>query len=49
SGAEACGSAIGMIRSGRAYVVVAGGTEGAVHARPIVACANMMAMSKNNE
>ncbi|MFG3119401.1 beta-ketoacyl-ACP synthase II [Streptomyces sp. NPDC048197] len=49
SGAEAIGYAIEMIRSGRADVVVAGGTEAAIHPLPIVAFGNMMAMSKNNE
>lgn len=49
SGAEAIGYAIEMIRSGRADVVVAGGTEAAIHALPIAAFANMMAMSKNND
>lgn len=49
SGAEAIGYAIEMIRTGRADVVVAGGTEAAVHPLPIVAFSNMMAMSKNNE
>ncbi|MFF7632035.1 beta-ketoacyl-ACP synthase II [Kitasatospora sp. NPDC008050] len=49
SGAEAIGYAIEMIRSGRADVVVAGGTEAAIHPLPIVAFANMMAMSKNND
>ncbi|BFV59430.1 beta-ketoacyl-[acyl-carrier-protein] synthase family protein [Kitasatospora sp. CMC57] len=49
SGAEAIGYAIEMIRTGRADVVVAGGTEAAIHPLPIVAFANMMAMSKNNE
>jgi 3-oxoacyl-[acyl-carrier-protein] synthase II len=49
SGAEAIGYAIEMIRTGRADVVVAGGTEAAIHALPIAAFANMMAMSKNNE
>ncbi|MYV37758.1 beta-ketoacyl-ACP synthase II [Streptomyces sp. SID1328] len=48
SGAEAIGYAIEMIRSGRADVVVAGGTEAAIHPLPIVAFGNMMAMSKNN-
>ncbi|MFJ6406145.1 beta-ketoacyl-ACP synthase II [Streptomyces hydrogenans] len=48
SGAEAIGYAIEMIRSGRADVVVAGGTEAAIHPLPIAAFANMMAMSKNN-
>jgi 3-oxoacyl-[acyl-carrier-protein] synthase II len=49
SGAEAVGYAIEMIRSGRADVVVAGGTEAAIHPLPIVAFANMMAMSKHND
>ncbi|QCX76365.1 3-oxoacyl-[acyl-carrier-protein] synthase 2 [Streptomyces sp. YIM 121038] len=49
SGAEAIGYAIEMIRTGRADVVVAGGTEAAVHPLPIVAFGNMMAMSKNND
>ena len=49
SGAEAIGYAIEMIRSGRADVVIAGGTEAAIHPLPIVAFANMMAMSKNND
>ncbi|GAA1972092.1 beta-ketoacyl-[acyl-carrier-protein] synthase family protein [Kitasatospora viridis] len=49
SGAEAIGYAIEMIRSGRADVVVAGGTEAAIHPLPIVAFSNMMAMSKRNE
>ncbi|QKW19470.1 beta-ketoacyl-ACP synthase II [Kitasatospora sp. NA04385] len=49
SGAEAIGYAIEMIRTGRADVVVAGGTEAAVHPLPIVAFSNMMAMSKNND
>ncbi|KUJ66350.1 3-oxoacyl-ACP synthase [Streptomyces albus subsp. albus] len=49
SGAEAIGYAIEMIRTGRADVVVAGGTEAAVHPLPIAAFGNMMAMSKNNE
>ncbi|WP_316521049.1 beta-ketoacyl-ACP synthase II [Kitasatospora brasiliensis] len=49
SGAEAIGYAIEMIRTGRADVVVAGGTEAAVHPLPIAAFANMMAMSKRND
>ena len=48
SGAEAIGYAIEMIRTGRADIVVAGGTEAAIHPLPIAAFANMMAMSKNN-
>ncbi|WP_055525602.1 beta-ketoacyl-ACP synthase II [Streptomyces graminilatus] len=49
SGAEAIGYAIEMIRTGRADVVIAGGTEAAIHPLPIAAFGNMMAMSKNNE
>ncbi|MFP8905550.1 beta-ketoacyl-[acyl-carrier-protein] synthase family protein [Streptomyces atacamensis] len=47
SGAEAVGYAVEMIRTGRADVVVAGGTEAAIHPLPIAAFANMMALSKN--
>jgi 3-oxoacyl-[acyl-carrier-protein] synthase II len=49
SGSEAIGYAMEMIRTGRADVVVAGGTEAAIHPLPIVAFGNMMAMSKDNE
>jgi len=49
SGAEAIGYAVEMIRAGRADVVVAGGTEAAIHPLPIAAFANMMAMSKSND
>jgi 3-oxoacyl-[acyl-carrier-protein] synthase II len=49
SGNEAIGYAVEMIRTGRADVVVAGGTEAAIHPLPIAAFANMMAMSKNND
>ena len=49
SGAEAVGYAVEMIRSGRADVVVAGGTEAAVHPLPIAAFGNMMALSKDND
>nr|WP_203730210.1 beta-ketoacyl-ACP synthase II [Streptomyces sp. SID12501] len=49
SGAEAIGYAIEMIRTGRADVVIAGGTEAAIHPLPIAAFGNMMAMSKNND
>ncbi|NLU69253.1 beta-ketoacyl-ACP synthase II [Streptomyces sp. HNM0574] len=49
SGTEAIGYAIEMIRSGRADVVIAGGTEAAIHPLPVVAFGNMMAMSKNND
>ncbi|WP_171161830.1 beta-ketoacyl-ACP synthase II [Streptomyces sp. I05A-00742] len=49
SGAEAIGYAVEMIRTGRADVVVAGGTEAAIHPLPVAAFASMMAMSKNND
>ncbi|WP_049578471.1 beta-ketoacyl-[acyl-carrier-protein] synthase family protein [Streptomyces sp. SBT349] len=49
SGAEAVGYASEMIRTGRADVVLAGGTEACIHPLPIAAFANMMALSKNNE
>ncbi|MEU8676197.1 beta-ketoacyl-ACP synthase II [Streptomyces sp. NPDC048560] len=49
SGAEAIGYAVEMIRTGRADVVIAGGTEAAIHPLPIAAFANMMAMSKSND
>ncbi|MFR9723095.1 beta-ketoacyl-ACP synthase II [Streptomyces sp. MS19] len=49
SGAEAVGYAVEMIRTGRADIVVAGGTEAAIHPLPIAAFANMMALSKNND
>ncbi|QDY76610.1 beta-ketoacyl-ACP synthase II [Streptomyces qinzhouensis] len=49
SGAEAIGYAVEMIRTGRADIVVAGGTEAAIHPLPVAAFANMMAMSKNND
>jgi 3-oxoacyl-[acyl-carrier-protein] synthase II len=49
SGAEAIGYGIDMIRSGRADVVVAGGTEAAIMALNIGAFAAMRAMSKRND
>ncbi|MGW5238182.1 beta-ketoacyl-ACP synthase II [Monashia sp. NPDC004114] len=49
SGAESMGYAIEMIRSGRADVVVAGGTEAAVHALPISGFAAMQALSTRND
>ncbi len=49
SGAEAIGYAMGMIRSGRADVVVAGGTEAAMHPMPIAGFAAMQALSTRNE
>jgi 3-oxoacyl-[acyl-carrier-protein] synthase II len=49
SGAESMGYAIDMIRTGRADVVVAGGTEAAVHPLPIAGFAAMRAMSTRND
>jgi 3-oxoacyl-[acyl-carrier-protein] synthase II len=49
SGLEAMGYAFEMIRSGRADVAVAGGTEGAVHALPIAGFAAMQALSTRND
>ena len=48
SGNEAIAMAIDQIRLGRADVVVAGGTEAAIHPLPMAAFANMMALSKND-
>jgi 3-oxoacyl-[acyl-carrier-protein] synthase II len=47
SGNEAIALATDQIRLGRADVVIAGGTEAAIHPLPIAAFANMMALSKN--
>jgi 3-oxoacyl-[acyl-carrier-protein] synthase II len=49
SGAEAMGFALEMIRSGRADIVVAGGTEAAVHPLPFAGFAAMQALSKRND
>ncbi|MEI2732425.1 MAG: beta-ketoacyl-ACP synthase II [Dermatophilaceae bacterium] len=49
SGAEGMGYAISLIRSGRADVVVAGGTEAAIHPMPIAGFAAMQALSTRNE
>ncbi|MGW0820135.1 beta-ketoacyl-[acyl-carrier-protein] synthase family protein [Streptomyces sp. NPDC002845] len=49
SGAEAIGYAIEMIRTGRADIVVAGGTEAAICSLNLAAFGNMMAMSKRND
>ncbi|MGH8868979.1 MAG: beta-ketoacyl-ACP synthase II [Actinomycetes bacterium] len=49
SGAEAIAYGVDMIRSGRADVVVAGGTEAAIHALPMAAFAQMMALSRRND
>ena len=49
SGAEAIAYGVQMIRSGRADVVIAGGTEAAVHPMPISAFAAMKALSTRND
>ena len=49
SGAEAIAYAADMIRSGRADVVVAGGTEAAIHALPLAGFAAMQALSTRND
>ncbi|MDF1604158.1 beta-ketoacyl-[acyl-carrier-protein] synthase II [Nocardioides sp. YIM 152315] len=46
SGNEAIALAVDQIRLGRADVVLAGGTEAAIHPLPMAAFANMMALSK---
>jgi 3-oxoacyl-[acyl-carrier-protein] synthase II len=48
SGNEAISLALDQIRLGRADVVLAGGTEAAIHPLPMAAFANMMALSKND-
>jgi len=49
SGAEAIAYGVQMIRSGRADVVIAGGTEAAVHPMPISSFAAMKALSTRND
>lgn len=49
SGAEAIGYAVDMIRSGRADVVVAGGTEAVIHPMPIAAFAASRTLSTRND
>ncbi len=49
SGNEGIAQAVDMIRLGRADVVLAGGTEAAVHALPMAAFGNMMALSRRND
>lgn len=49
SGAESIGYALEMIRSGRADVVVAGGTEAPIHPLPIASFAAMHALSTRND
>lgn len=48
SGNEAISLAVDQIRLGRADVVLAGGTEAAIHPLPMAAFAQMMALSKND-
>ncbi|NRQ31092.1 beta-ketoacyl-ACP synthase II [Nonomuraea sp. NN258] len=49
SGAEAIGYAMDMIRAGRADVVIAGGTEAAIHGLNMAAFAAARAMSTRND
>ena len=49
SGAEGMGYAVQLIRSGRADIVIAGGTEAAVHPMPIAGFAAMQALSTRND
>ena len=49
SGAEAVSAGTEMIRSGRADIVVVGGTEACLHPLPLAAFAAMMALSKRND
>ncbi|MFC3994440.1 beta-ketoacyl-ACP synthase II [Nocardiopsis sediminis] len=49
SSAEAIADAIGMIRAGRADVVIAGGTEAAIHPLNIASFASMRALSTRND
>jgi 3-oxoacyl-[acyl-carrier-protein] synthase II len=49
TGAEAISLGLDLIRSGRADVVVAGGTEAVVHQLPIAGFASMRAMSTRND
>jgi len=49
SGAEAIGYGVEMIRNGRADVVVAGGTEAAIHPMPLAAFAASRTLSLRND
>jgi 3-oxoacyl-[acyl-carrier-protein] synthase II len=49
TGAEALALGLDIIRSGRADVVVAGGTEAVVHPLPLAGFASMRAMSTRND
>ncbi|MDY7086374.1 MAG: beta-ketoacyl-ACP synthase II [Actinomycetota bacterium] len=49
TGAEALALGLDIIRSGRADIVVAGGTEAVIHPLPYAGFANMRAMSTRND
>jgi 3-oxoacyl-[acyl-carrier-protein] synthase II len=49
SGSEAIAWALELIRSGKADVVVTGGSEAAIHPLPIAGFAQMQALSKRND
>ncbi|NJC70987.1 beta-ketoacyl-ACP synthase II [Planosporangium thailandense] len=49
TGSESIAWALDMIRSGRADVVIAGGTESVIHPLPIAGFASMRAMSTRND
>jgi 3-oxoacyl-[acyl-carrier-protein] synthase II len=49
SGAESVAYALDMIRTGRADVVIAGGTEACIHPLPIAGFAAMQALSTRND
>jgi 3-oxoacyl-[acyl-carrier-protein] synthase II len=49
SGAEAMAYGVDMIRTGRADIVVCGGTEAAIHPLPIAGFAAMQALSTRND
>jgi 3-oxoacyl-[acyl-carrier-protein] synthase II len=49
TGAEALAQGLDIIRSGRADIVMAGGTEAVIHALPIAGFASMRAMSTRND
>ncbi|MFL6178671.1 MAG: beta-ketoacyl-[acyl-carrier-protein] synthase family protein, partial [Actinomycetes bacterium] len=49
SGAEAMAQGVEMIRSGRADIVMVGGTEACIHPLPLAAFAAMRALSKRND
>jgi len=49
SGAESMAQGLEMIRSGRADIVIVGGTEACIHPLPLAAFASMMALSRRND